>query len=97
MNEALRRLSVAAWVFTPLGAWAQTAGALPGGLNKPVQVLTQVQGILIAASVVLLTISFVGMGIAMAFYKKRWEDLQAPVLGGVIIGIARALAAWLIN
>lgn len=99
VNSTIRRVWVWAMVSTPFGAIAQTtggaAGGLPGGLQKPVQVLTTVQTMLLAAGVILVTISLIGCGIAMSFYKKRWEDLQGPVLGGIVIGSAVAVAGWL--
>lgn len=100
MVNVIRRVWVWALVSTPLGAIAQTTGGsttsgLPGGLQKPLTVLGSVQTLLIAGGVILVTISLIGCGIAMSFYKRKWEDLQGPVLGGVVIGSAVSIATWL--
>ena len=94
--EISRRLWVFVVVSTPLGALAQAAGT-PGGLEKPKAVLTTLQTVLLGLSGILVSASLIGCGIAMAFYRKKWEDLQAPVLGGVVIGAASGIGSWLVS
>lgn len=95
ISELSRRLWVYLVVCTPFSALAQITA--PSGLEKPKAVLTTLQTMLLGLSGILVTISLVGCGIAMAFYRKKWEDLQAPVLGGVVIGAASGIGAWLVS
>jgi len=94
-----RRLFVWAAVATPLGALAQTTGGtgLPAGLDKPKQIMTDVQQLCLAVGVIFISIALIGCGIGMAHYKKRWEDLAMPVMGGIVVGIAVPLAAFLVG
>ena len=77
--EISRRLWVFVVVSTPLGALAQAAGT-PGGLEKPKAVLTTLQTVLLGLSGILVSVSLIGCGIAMAFCVA---GLVAS--GGVII------------
>lgn len=99
MQNAIRRTCIWAVCCTPLGALAQstTGSTLPAGLDKPKTLLTGVQSLLLGCSVVLLTIALIATGIAMMYYKKRWEDISMPVIGGIVVGCAPAIASFLIN
>ncbi len=96
MNEVMRKAWVTVLTVAPVAALA-SAGGMAGGLNKATTALTTLQTFLLAAAIILVTIALMGCGIAMAFYKKRWEDLNAPVMGALVIGMASGLSAWLIN
>lgn len=100
MTDLVRRAFVWAVVCLPFGtALAQTAapGSMPGGLDRGITVLTTIEGFLRAAAVILVTISLMGTGIAIGFYKKRWEDIAGPVIGGIVAGIAAGVASWLVR
>lgn len=98
MQNAMRRAWVWAVCCTPFGeALAQAATSLPAGLDKPQKLLEGVKGLLVACSVILLTIALICTGVAMMYYKKRWEDISMPVIGGIIVGIAPALASFLVS
>ena len=99
MQNAIRWACIWAVCCTPLGVLAQatTGSTLPSGLDKPKTLLTGLQGMLLGISVVLLTIALIATGIAMMYYKKRWEDISMPVIGGIVVGCAPAIASFLIN
>jgi hypothetical protein len=92
----LKRLCIAAACSAPMLTFGQTA---PGGLtlNKPLLVLTAIQETLLTISGVLLTIALICVGVAIMNYKKRWEDISTPVIGGLIVAVAPALAAFIIK
>lgn len=69
----------------------------PGGLDKATQALSAIQTFLLGVAGTFITISLIGCGIGMAFYKKRWEDLAMPVMGGIVCGVASAVGAWLVS
>ncbi len=100
MSHLLLRLSVWFVCAFPGALWAQgvVAGpaALQGGLTKPISVLSGLRDFLLIAGGILVTISLIGLGIAMSFYHKKWHDIQGPVIGGIVIGFSSAFAGWLI-
>lgn len=97
LNDVIRKAWVLMLVYTPVAALAGAGGGVSGGLNKATRVMTEVQVWLVGLAVILVTISLIGCAIAMAFYKKRWDDVAMPVIGGLLVGMAPGIASFLIN
>lgn len=59
-------------------------------------VMTNLQTVLTGVAVTLFTISIIWAGFKMAFQHAKWSEISNIVIGGVLVGGAAAIAAWLI-
>ena len=70
-------------------AWAQ--------ITKVNTVMQNVQTVLLSVAVTLFTIAIMWAGFKMAFSHAQWSDVSNVVIGGILVGGAAGIAAWLIN
>jgi len=70
-------------------AWAQ--------ITKVNTVMQNVQTVLVSVAVTLFTIAIMWAGFKMAFSHAQWSDVSNVVIGGILVGGAAGIAAWLIN
>jgi type IV secretion system protein VirB2 len=47
--------------------------------------------------VTLFTVAIMWAGFKMAFSHAQWSDVSNVVIGGILVGGAAGIAAWLIN
>ena len=70
-------------------AWAQ--------ISKVNQVMTNVQTVLVGVAVTLFTVAIMWAGFKMAFQQAQWSEISNVVIGGILVGGAAGIAAWLVN
>ncbi len=70
-------------------AWAQ--------ITKVNTVMQNVQTVLTSVAVTLFTVAIMWAGFKMAFSHAQWSDVSNVVIGGVLVGGAAGIAAWLLN
>ena len=70
-------------------AWAQ--------ISKVNTVMTNVQTVLVGVAVTLFTVAIMWAGFKMAFQKAQWSEISNVVIGGILVGGAAGIAAWLVN
>lgn len=73
---------------------APGAGGFAGACEKVFGFFTQLENILKAASVIIVTIAIVFAGYQIAFAHKRLSDVAPVLIGGLLIGGAAAIASW---
>lgn len=59
-------------------------------------VMTNVQTVLTGVAVTMFTISIIWAGFKMAFQHAKWSEISNIIIGGILVGGAAAIAAWLI-
>jgi len=87
-----------------LAGIAAAAAGLLGIATLPAQaqiaqvttVMTNVQTVLTGVAVTMFTISIIWAGFKMAFQHAKWSEISNIVIGGILVGGAAAIAAWLI-
>ncbi|MBK9307901.1 MAG: TrbC/VirB2 family protein [Nitrospira sp.] len=88
-------IAAASWLFGVLtllesdAAWAQ--------ITKVNTVMQNVQTVLTSVAVTLFTVAIMWAGFKMAFSHAQWSDVSNVVIGGILVGGAAGIAAWLIN
>ena len=89
-------LMKAAWFLLGLAvlleahpAWAQ--------ISKVNTVMTNVQTVLVGVAVTLFTVAIMWAGFKMAFQQAQWSEISNVVIGGILVGGAAGIAAWLVN
>ena len=70
-------------------AWAQ--------ITKVNTVMQNVQTVLTSVAGTLFTVAIMWAGFKMAFSHAQWSDVSNVVIGGILVGGAAGIAAWLIN
>ena len=70
-------------------AWAQ--------ISKVNTVMTNVQTVLVGVAVTLFTVAIMWAGFKMAFQQAQWSEISNVVIGGILVGGAAGIAAWLVN
>ena len=78
-----------ALLFEAHPAWAQ--------ISKVNQVMTNVQTVLVGVAVTLFTVAIMWAGFKMAFQQAQWSEISNVVIGGILVGGAAGIAAWLVN
>lgn len=86
LRSALLALSLA-------GA-ASPALAGAGGLGKITTTFTELQTVMLALGVIVMTIAIMWAGYKMMFQHARWGDIAYIVIGGILVGGAVAFAGW---
>lgn len=90
-----RLIAAASWLFGVVillesdPAWAQ--------ITKVNTVMQNVQTVLTSVAVTLFTVAIMWAGFKMAFSHAQWSDVSNVVIGGILVGGAAGIAAWLIN
>jgi type IV secretion system protein VirB2 len=72
-------------------------GALTQGFEKINTTATNVNLILVAVSVTLVTIAIIWAGFKMIFQSARLADVANILIGGTLIGGAAVIAAFIVN
>lgn len=92
-NE-IRRAQTARIAVTSVALMASPAFAQISKVNT---VMTNVQTVLTGVAVTAFTIALMWAGFKMAFQHAKWSEISNIVIGGIIVGGAAGIAAWLIN
>ena len=66
-------------------------------ITKVNTVMQNIQNILTGVAITVFTIALMWAGFKMAFQQARWSEISNIVIGGIIVGGAAGIAAWLIN
>lgn len=66
-------------------------------IAKVNSVLTNIQTILVGASLLIVTIAIIWAGFKMVFQHAKWSEVSNIVIGAIFIGGAGGIANWLIN
>jgi type IV secretion system protein VirB2 len=66
-------------------------------ITKVNTVMTNVQTVLVGVAVTLFTLAIMWAGFKMAFQQAQWSEVSNVVIGGILVGGAAGIAAWLIN
>ncbi len=68
-----------------------------GGFDRVTTVFDNINGILIAAGVSIMTMAILWCGYKVTFRGAGFEDISKPMLGGIILGAAPTLAGFLLG
>jgi type IV secretion system protein VirB2 len=60
-------------------------------------VMQNVQTMLVGVSVIAFTVALIWAGFKMAFQHAKWSEISNIVIGGIIVGGAAGIAAWLLT
>lgn len=66
-------------------------------ITKVNTVMLNVQSVLVSVAVTLFTLAIMWAGFKMAFNHAQWSEVSNVVIGGILVGGAAGIAAWLIN
>ena len=66
-------------------------------ISKVNTVMTNVQTVLVGVAVTLFTVAIMWAGFKMAFQQAQWSEISNVVIGGILVGGAAGIAAWLVN
>lgn len=66
-------------------------------ISKVNTVMSNVQTVLVGVAVTMFTLALMWAGFKMAFQHAKWSEISNIVIGGIIVGGAAGIAAWLIN
>lgn len=82
------------WVLALLALMPTAAFAQ---ITKVNTVMTNVQSVLVGVAVTVFTLAIMWAGFKMAFQHTKWSEISNIVIGGILVGGAAGIAAWLIN
>lgn len=82
-------LAMALVLLTSSPAFAQ--------ITKVNTVMANVQAVLTGVAVTIFTITIMWAGFKLAWQHAKWSDISNIVIGGILVGGAAGIAAWLIN
>ena len=66
-------------------------------ISKVNTVMSNVQTVLVGVAVTVFTLALMWAGFKMAFQHAKWSEISNIVIGGILVGGASGIAAWLIN
>ena len=66
-------------------------------ISKVNTVMSNVQTVLVGVAVTVFTLALMWAGFKMAFQHAKWSEISNIVIGGILVGCASGIAAWLIN
>lgn len=84
-----QRVAIAVMLFAASPAFAQ--------ISKVNTVMSNVQTVLVGVAVTIFTLAIMWAGFKMAFQHAKWSEVSNIVIGGILVGGASGIAAWLIN
>lgn len=99
MKNCRGKSHVRKWVGRVIAASGLTGiASLPAQaqIAQVTTVMTNVQTVLTGVAVTMFTISIIWAGFKMAFQHAKWSEISNIVIGGILVGGAAAIAAWLI-
>ncbi|WP_206169595.1 TrbC/VirB2 family protein [Variovorax guangxiensis] len=79
------------------GAMALATSPAFAQISKVNTVMQNIQTVLVGVAVTCFTIALMWAGFKMAFQHAKWSEISNIVIGGIIVGGAAGIAAWLIN
>jgi len=82
-------------VVAVLAAVTQVQAA--SGISKVDTLLEKISTALLGIGVVVITIALMWGGYKLAFAHASKEEIAKPVLGGLLVGSASAIAGWLMQ
>jgi type IV secretion system protein VirB2 len=98
INPAIRSRSVTMLTFSALFFLVFFAGAADAqGLEKVNSMVERIVTVLNTISIGVVTIAIIFAGYKIAFQQARFADVMPILIGGILIGAAAQLAAFLIN
>jgi type IV secretion system protein VirB2 len=68
-----------------------------GGFGRVQEVFDDVNNVLIAAGVSIMTMAILWCGYKVTFRGASFEDISKPLIGGIILGTAPVLAGFLMT
>lgn len=89
-------LSKAAGLVLGLAMWWDSHPAY-AQISRVNTVMNNVQTVLVGVAVTLFTLAIMWAGFKMAFQHAQWSEVSNIVIGGVLVGGASGIAAWLIS
>jgi type IV secretion system protein VirB2 len=92
LPRLLRLAAAASALLLPLAAAAQD-----GGFDKIEDTVANVEAVLVAVSVAVVTISIIWAGFKMIFQGARLVDVANVLIGGTLVGGAAAFATYIVN
>jgi type IV secretion system protein VirB2 len=66
-------------------------------ISKVNTVMLNIQSVLVGVAVTCFTIALMWAGFKMAFQHAKWSEISNIVIGGILVGGAAGIAAWLIT
>ena len=66
-------------------------------ISKVNSVMSNVQTVLVGVAVTMFTLAIMWAGFKMAFQHAKWSEISNIVIGGILVGGAAGIAAWIIN
>jgi type IV secretion system protein VirB2 len=78
-------------------ALSSPAFAGGGGFGRVTTVFDNINGVLIAAGVSIMTMAILWCGYRVTFRGASFEDISKPMIGGIILGTAPVLAGFLMT
>ena len=92
MKKQLRQLGQIVSIATLTAA--SNANAQISRVNT---VMDNVATVLTGVSVTIFTICLMFAGFKMAFQQAKWSEISNIVIGGIIVGGAAGIAAWIVG
>lgn len=71
--------------------------AVHAQVKKVNDTMEAVQGVLAGVAITVFTIAIMWAGFKLAFQNARWTEISNVVIGGILVGGASGMAAWLIG
>jgi type IV secretion system protein VirB2 len=66
-------------------------------ISKVNSVMSNLQTVLLGVAVTMFTIALMWAGFKMAFQHAKWSEISNIVIGGILVGGAAGIAAWLLS
>lgn len=79
-----------------VGVIALAASPAFAQISKVNTVMANVQTTLVGVSVTMFTLSIIWAGFKMSFQQAKWSEISNIVIGGILVGGASGIAAWLL-
>lgn len=92
MSARTKLTTLAATVLTLLAT-----PAVHAQVEKVNDTMEAVQGVLAGVAITVFTIAIMWAGFKLAFQNARWTEISNVVIGGILVGGASGMAAWLIG
>ncbi len=76
---------------------ATTSAPAIAQITKVDTVMTNVQNVLSGIAITMFTIALMWAGFKMGFQHAKWSEISNIVIGGILVGGAAGIAAWLVG
>lgn len=95
MNQSNTQRSVAMRLVVALTLLASSPAFAQ--ISKVNSVMSNVQMVLAGVAVTVFTVAIMWAGFKMAFQHAKWSEIAHIVFGGILVGGASGIAAWIVN